>query len=98
MAYDNALSQPTECREPDFSAIFSSLRQETSKALEIAQGTTYLANILKPMIVQPKLEDQCKRKDEPGIVGMLWAEIYKLREANAQAENNMIHLKDVIGS
>lgn len=97
MAYDSGLSQATECREPDFSSIFSSLRNETSKALEIAKGTSYLANSLKPML-QNKSEGDKLSKEEPGIVGMLWAEIYKIREANNQAEANMMHIKEVIGS
>mgnify|MGYP000553067927 CR=1 FL=1 len=75
MGYESGLSQP-ECREPDFASLFNSLRFETNRALELSKGTSYLANSLKPML-QNKSEGDKISKDEPGIVGMLWTEIYK---------------------
>lgn len=93
----SALGQPCEVREPDFSSIFSSLRQETSRALELSKATAYLGNSLKPML-QKQSENAPIAKEEPGIVGMLWAEIYKIREANNQAEITMSHIRDVLGS
>lgn len=93
----SALGQPCEVREPDFNSIFSSLRQETSRALELSKATAYLGNSLKPML-QKQSENAPIAKEEPGIVGMLWAEIYKIREANNQAEVTMSHIRDVLGS
>ena len=95
MAYED--SAKTAERQPDFGAIFSNLRQEVNKAIEIAHGMNYLGNNLKPMLQNKENVDPLT-KEEPGIIGMLWAEIYKLRDANNQAELTMNHIKEVVGS
>ena len=95
MAYDDCVK--TAERQPDFGAIFSNLRQEVNKAIEIAHGMNYLGNNLKPMLQNKENVDPLT-KEEPGIIGMLWAEIYKLRDANNQAELTMNHIKEVVGS
>ena len=97
MAYEGLQNTVCENREPDFGSIFNSLRQETSKALEIAKGTSYLANSLKPM-KQSQEKGDLLSKEEPGIIGMLWAEIYKIKEANNQSEINMNHIREIVGS
>ncbi len=94
MAYDECVKAE---RQPDFGAIFSTLRQEVNKSLEIAQGMNYLGNNLKPML-QNKDNIEPLTKEEPGIVGMLWAEIYKLRDANNKNELTMNHIKEIVGS
>lgn len=95
-AYNDAVPSTPE-RQPDFGAIFSSLRQEVSRASELAGGTNYLANSLKPMLAD-KENSSLAQKDEPGIVGMLWVEIGKLRDANNLAERNQNHLREIVGS
>jgi hypothetical protein len=98
MAYESGLGVPTESREPDFGSIFNSLRVETSRATEISKGTSYLGNSLKPMLQNKSNDSDKLSKEEPGIVGMLWTEIYKLREANNQAELTMNHIREIVGS
>lgn len=49
-------------------------------------------------MLQDKENANLTAKEEPGIIGMLWTEIYKLRDANSKGEKTMAHLKEVIGS
>jgi len=98
MSPNTPLNQ-TEGTSPDFGQIFSMLRKEVIRAIEIASGTNYLGSILKPY--PPKLCDNgiCPKPEPTNeIIPMLWEEIYKLRDANDIADSTMIHLKNIIGS
>lgn len=97
MSYDSGLTANTATKEPDFASIFNSLRLETNRAIEISKGTAYLGNSLKPML-QNKNGPDALVKEESGVVGMLWVEINKLRDANNQAELTMNHIREIVGS
>lgn len=90
----NAMDVPTA--EPDFSRVLSLLRENVAQNQSLAEKTSYLANGLKPML-QPG-EGALGQKEEPGIIGMLFAEIFKLRACNESLERTYKHMVSVIGT
>ena len=96
MEYENKNQAAVE-RQPDFGEIFSKLRQEVNRSIDIANGINYLGNNLKPML-ESKEKNESQVKEDIGIIGMLWTEIYKLRDANNKGELTLNHIREIIGN
>jgi hypothetical protein len=85
-----------EIKKPDFVKIIDALRSEVNKNQQLTEQTHNVASGLRPVQSLPQ-EREPSPKDEPGLVNILWQEIWKLREANRLLEETYVHLKDVIG-
>lgn len=85
-------------QQPDFGQIFSQLRTEVARSIEITSGINYLGGVLKLYPPEVNTAEGKEQEHEQGIIPALWDEIYRLRSANNLAEYTMNHLKSIIGS
>jgi hypothetical protein len=86
----------TENREPDFQRLLTSLRHETLTSLELSDITFLLSNQLKE--ISPTTESpEIVNKEPEGVIEMLWAEVFKVRQTNNRLQRIVDHLQEIIG-
>jgi hypothetical protein len=98
MNYNKECDPVCEPKQPDFGAIISELSFQVDRSIEIVKNTTYLANNLKQIREQKSDGLPQVKKEESGVIGVLWSHLHRLREANDIANSNYEHMRDIIGS
>jgi hypothetical protein len=94
---DHQVKTPlTETRESDFQKLLASLRHETLTLSLLSDHACSSLNQLKEII--PTTEHCGVLVEEPeGIIGMLWVEVYKVRQTNNRLQMVVDHLQEIIG-
>jgi hypothetical protein len=95
MEYPNVAVSAKE--EPEFQTLLNSLRGEVSTSLELSNRVRYLSNNLQRMSEVP-YDNDMKEREPIGVIEMLWAEVWRIREANSELQRTVDHLQRVIGS
>jgi hypothetical protein len=95
---DNYNKSTDEVKQPDFHVIFTELRIEVARAAEITRTVSTFGNMLKPNLHNKQMKESIPEVKSEGVISMLLVEISKLKEANEEGENNIRHLREIIGS
>lgn len=97
MAYPDENKVSAEVEQPMLARVLDQLRKEVEATNELSKAASNYCNSLHLMSF-PKGEKMPEKESEPGVIGLLFAEIKKLHEANCALYDCVNHLRKVIGS
>lgn len=97
MAYPDETKGTAEISRPMLAEVLEQLRKEVQGTNELSKEASNYCNSLYLMSF-PKGEKMPEKDSEPGVVGLLFAEIKKLHEANSVLYDCVNHLRRVVGN
>lgn len=96
MAYPDEIKGSAEVTRSMLAEVLEQLRKEVQGANELSKEVSNYCNSLHLMPFR-KGERMPEKENEHGVVGLLFAEIKKLHEANSSLSDCVNHLRRVIG-